>query len=52
MLEFIPEEFETADMIVRFRSLAEHIDVLGAFLSADDTLDNDVAMYMHYHRVS
>lgn len=45
MIEYIPERFETAEMTGRFRTVAEHIDVLGGYFNPDETTDDDVAKY-------
>jgi len=45
MLEYIPEHFTTAEETGRFRSIAEHIDVIGSYLYSDETTNDDVAKY-------
>ena len=45
MLEYIPEDFTTAEITERFRSVAEHIDVIGSYLQADTTTNDSIAKY-------
>ena len=45
MLEYIPEDFTTAEITERFRSIAAHIESIGGFLYAESTTNDNVAKF-------
>ncbi|MDL2232498.1 tetratricopeptide repeat protein [Ruminococcaceae bacterium OttesenSCG-928-L11] len=45
MLEYIPEDFATVEAIEKFRSITEHIDVIGNYQISADGNNDDVAKY-------
>lgn len=45
MLEYIPENFTTADETERFRRITAHIDVIGSHLYTDTTTDDTIAKF-------
>lgn len=45
MLEYIPEEFTTADTTERFRSIAAHIDTIGDYLYSETATNDDIAKF-------
>jgi tetratricopeptide (TPR) repeat protein len=45
MLEYIPENYTTAEETKRFREVATHIDDIGRYLSPETTTDDIVAKF-------
>lgn len=45
MIEYIPERFDTANETGRFRTIVEHIDVLGNYFRPSGATDDKIAKY-------